>query len=361
MGSVKLKGEFNLVWSDLRSDYVTAIAWSIDGILAAISAAGEVVLYDSKRSPSLEILQAATGVSLDCLGFSHDGQFLAVGGQDGGIKIWQMKPEVQLMAALDNAPAWVDHLAWSPTEPMLAYSLGKFVQVWQAGHVVATLHFDTSSVMSLAWQPNGQQLAVGGYQGIKLWTTADWDDDPWMVTIPSASVALGWSPDSRYLATGNLDRTATVLDAKDLAHPWVMSGFPGKIRSLAWSDLPTQRHQHWSTSLLAVSSIEGVVTWEKVSEQFSDGWKSTVLSHHQAVVQGIQFHPQSFLLASAAEDGAVCLWDKAKKLTQILEGHSGWSSVAWHPQGDYLAAGGQQGELWVWAKEKRGQGFGARG
>lgn len=41
-------GEFDLHWQGMLADYVTAIAWSPDGkTLAAISAAGEVVLYQA--------------------------------------------------------------------------------------------------------------------------------------------------------------------------------------------------------------------------------------------------------------------------------------------------------------------------
>jgi G3E family GTPase len=45
--------------------------------------------------------------------------------------------------------------------------------------------------------------------------------------------------------------------------------------------------------------------------------------------------------AIAAEDGWVCLWQKATQAAQILEGaKDGFSTLAWSPQGKYLAAGG---------------------
>jgi WD40 repeat protein len=79
------------------------------------------------------------------------------------------------------------------------------------------------------------------------------------------------------------------------------------------------------------------------------------------VVQAIAFQPHSFLLASAAEDGWVCLWHKAKRLAQILDNASdGLSCLAWHPQGRQVAAGTQSGELLIWTKVTRGEGFGRR-
>jgi WD40 repeat protein len=75
----------------------------------------------------------------------------------------------------------------------------------------------------------------------------------------------------------------------------------------------------------------------------------------------IAFQPDTFLLASATEDGLLCVWQKAEQLAQILDGvANGFSCLAWHPQGHQLAAGGQEGELLVWSKSTRAQGFGQR-
>jgi WD40 repeat protein len=288
----KKQGEFTPHWQGTLSDYVTAIAWSPDGkTLAASSAAGEVVFYQAGafQEPPL---QPVNGHSLDCLAFSHDGQFLAAGGQTGQVNVWRMQSGLpELIATVKNPSAWVDRMAWSPTQNLLAFSLGKYVQVWDAtlGDIATTLNFDTSSALDVTWHPDGQRLSVSGYQGVKIWTAADWDDDPYLLTIPSASVAIAWSPDGKYIASGNLDRTITVLEWEN-PHPWVMRGFPGKIRQLAWSDLPTKV----GVSLLASASAEGIVVWEKQEDE-SLGWESRVLAGHESSVQSIHFQPDALL------------------------------------------------------------------
>ncbi len=367
----KKQGEFAAHWQGTLSDYVTAIAWSPDGkTLAASSAAGEVIFYQAGTFQETP-LQAANGRSVDCLAFSHDGQFLAVGGQNGQVKIWQMQLDLpELIATVKNTSAWVDRMAWSPTQNLLAFSIGKYVQVWDAtvGDIATTLNFDTSSALDITWHPDGKRLSVAGYQGVKIWTAADWDDDPYLLAIPSASVAIAWSPDGKYIASGNLDRTITVLEwdnppSKAVSParatdkpllPWVMSGFPGKIRQLSWSNVTTTA----GASLLASSSAEGIVVWEKQEDE-SLGWEGRVLAGHEATVEAIQFQPNSLLLASAAADGWVCLWQKAKRQTQVLNGApNGFSCLSWHPQGQQLAAGGQNGELLIWSQVMRGKGFG---
>ncbi len=355
---------FDPYWQGMLSDYVTAVAWSPSGqILAASTGAGEVVLWTAK---GLTTLQESSQRSVDALAFSWDGQFLATAGQDGRVQIWQHR-EIgqtidsawfQLIHTLENSPAWIDRLAWSPTDNQLAFSIGRYVQIWDAdrNEVVTTLNFEASSVLGMSWRSDGSWLAIAGNQGVKVWDAQAWEDDPFVVQIPAASVAIAWSPDGKYLASGNLDNTLTVLEWENPNLPWVMRGFPGKIRNLTWSEKQTPR----GASVLVVSSVEGVVAWEKHPDD-SVGWQSRVLDIHDGVVQAIGFQPRTFLLASAADDGWVCLWQKAKQVTQILEGAPhGFSSLDWHPAGEKLAAGGQSGELLIWTKSTSGKGFGQR-
>ncbi|AFZ57185.1 DUF1513 domain-containing protein [Anabaena cylindrica FACHB-243] len=338
--------QFAAHYSGKLADYVTSLAWSSQGeILAATSAAGEVVLWENGE---LKTLQTATNKSVDCVAFSTDGKYLAVGGQNGQVKIWR---ENKLIATLENAPAWVDKLAWSPTNNQLAFSLGRYVQVWDADteEIVVTLNFENSSVLAIDWRKDGQYLAISGYQGVKIWNTQDWDEEPYFLSMTTVSVAMAWSPDGKYLGSGNMDRSVTVLEWGN-PDPWVMRGFPGKIRQLAWSEVTTAV----GAPLLASSSVEGVVVWEK-SEDESLGWEARILTNHVDIINAIAFAPQSFLLASAGADGWLCLWNQATEVSQILTGVSaGFSTLAWHPSKSgvsppLLAAGGEQGELLIWS------------
>jgi WD40 repeat protein len=352
----KAQLEFQQTWQGSLSDYVTAIAWSPNGhFLAACSAAGEVVLISLPGFQST-LLQGETGYSVDCLAFSHDGQFLAIGGQDGQVKIWSLQSGTpELITTLENKSVWVDRLCWSPTKHELAFSLGKYVQVWDADtqDVVTTLNFEASTVLDLDWRRDGKYLALAGYQGARVWNAEDWDAEEEALDIPSATVAIAWSPDNQFIAEGNLDSTLSVNEWGNPA-PWLMQGFPSKVRQLAWSEIPASI----GVPMLASCSGAAVVVWERDHDECV-GWASRILGNHQGVVQAIAFQPNSLLLASAAEDGWVALWHRGSRLIQALTGASnGFSCLTWHPQGHQLAAGGLEGELLIWSQALRGQGFG---
>jgi WD40 repeat protein len=357
MPGIKMKrSEFQQQWQGALSDYVTAIVWSPDGkLVAACSASGEIVMLDV-ATMQLSYVQDAGNQSIDCLAFSHDGQFLAAGGQDGQVKIWQLKGSaVELIDTLENGSVWVDRLVWNPIAHELAFSLGKYVQVWdaQAREVVTTLNFEASSVLSMDWRSDGKYLALAGYQGARVWNAQNWDDEPEAFLLPTATVAVAWSSDNQFIATGNLDNTLTVLEWEN-PYPWVMRGFPGKVRQLAWSQAKTALN----VPMLVTCSADIIVAWERHSDE-QIGWASRGLKGHTGMVQAIAFQPNTLLLASVAEDGLVCLWHNADRLLQTLAGApNGFSCLGWHPQGNQLAAGGRNGELLIWSETRPGRGFG---
>jgi WD40 repeat protein len=351
--SVTLKSILELSAKETLSDYVTAIAWSpIGNTVAVASGSGEVRLL--KNFVSLSLCQP-TGQSVDALAFSFDGKWLATGGQAGTITLWQMDGDVPKIADTLECNSWVDRLVWHPTCNHLAFNRGKMVQIWDADQAEpVTSLLGIASPQDIRWSPDGKHLAIAIKSNIHIWNAHNWDERLYQWELTSPASAIAWSPDGNYLASAVHDHSIGVLDWSKAQHlqrestdendlPTLMRGFPGKIRQLAWADLPRSADL---PPILAAATRELVTMWM----QSPEGWDSWVLDLHGGNVLDLAFQPKSGLLASLSEDGWIILWQAALEAAQVLEGaEAGFSCLAWHPTGRHLAAGGQQGELFVWS------------
>ena len=303
MPGLKQSSFLSLSWQGQLQDYVTAMDWSPDGKwLAIASGAGEVTLLNIPKKQTIVIERSGTE-SIDCLGFSYDGQFLAAGGQNGQVKVWWLSKDLTtdlktdlktssvvpaLVKVLEHSRAWVEHLAWSPVRNELAFSLGRSVQVWDMtrDEMVTTLPFESSSVLGLAWHPDGELLVLSGHLAVKIWSRSDWDDDPKVQEIAAAGVAISISPDGQFLASGNLDNTLMIW-AWDSPYPWRMTGFPSKVRHLAWADASVDGSRSSAPMMAAASGI-GVVVWRKLPTD-DEGWISRVFDLHRGKVVALAF------------------------------------------------------------------------
>lgn len=377
------------LWQKNCSEYITSLNWSEDGTcLAWGTAAGEVWLWQEKAG--IELLQPATDQPCDVVAFAADSQWLAASGQDGKVRLWQRhnqsQPQFALVHTIDVGQTWVDRLAWHPTDPELAFALGKYVQVWRADRqeLITTLAFEQSTVMAVTWHPAGDWLTVGGYQGIKVWQRSDWYEDPVVFELPTAAGLLAWDQAGKYLVLGTLDQLVVVMQwlGDDFEpSPWRMQGFPGKIRSFAWS--PTDGSlESADTSLLVSCSGADIVVWRK-HEDADIGWEGQVLRAHLGTVTAAAFQPQpqyfssnksavtksknlktkspkavKQILASAGKDGRINLWNNAQTWQQSVDSDiAEITALTWQPQGKRLAAGNSLGTVTVWAELTQGKGF----
>jgi len=353
----KHKSKYKLNWQSKLSGYITDLVWSPFGdYLAASSASGEVQVWRSPIDSQTEaqVLLELSDKAIDCLAFCHDGKYLAATGQNGQVKIWRStgSEDFTLYQTIDyqveHPSIWIDRLAWHPRSYLLAFNLGREVQVWDIAQnkMVAALDFEESTVSDLGWNFDGSLLAVGGKNRVKAWDAKDWLKAPLIFELASASEAIAWSKDGKYLASANQDWTVMLaeIESDQVPDPWLLSGFPGKIRHLAWSDCYVKKH---GTPLFAVASANGVAVW--IKEKGQKHWQCWILDLHKKMVRSVAFQPNSLLLATVADDGLLCLWYEAVEIVQIIKQESPLCCLAWHPQADRLACGSESGEIVIYA------------
>ncbi len=373
--------------SHTLADYVTAIAWSPTGqAIALVSAAGECWWQPVNARGQFttgQALQPASGTALNAVGFSADGRWLAAAGQDGQVRLWACADELGAAYPVGesrHSPAWIDHLAWHPQRPWLAVAIARQVLIWDAEQQVPviTLNFAESSVLDMAWHPDGSKIAVGGSGTVRIWDclwdcadSQDHDAEPPPVAelqLPGPSLSIAWSPDGRYLASGNLDRTLT-LSEWGHSPPWLMQGFPGKVRQVLWSppipsDLsPQPEADDWGCVAVC---FDGIALWSRLGSQ-SDEWRCQVMGdRHNNTVRTLALQPGTSIVVSGDLGGVTCLWDLAGGHDPVTVKAGGstteqgvTSAIAWHPEHPWFVTGNDRGSVHLWRCQITPRGFGS--
>ena len=96
------------------------------------------------------------------MAFSRDGKFLATGGDDKTVKVWDAGTH-QVVHSLTGHTGAIFGVAFHPTEPgVLATSHDSFIKLWnyRTGEHLATLEGHDNIVKALAFSSDGLRLAL---------------------------------------------------------------------------------------------------------------------------------------------------------------------------------------------------------
>lgn len=329
------------VWRTAVADHVIAVAWSPDaGRVAVAAATGRVAVLEAGTGvPAFEL--PGHGFGTTAVAWRPGGGVLASAGQDGAVRFWDDRTGAA-RATADGGSAWVERLAWNADGSLLASAAGRSLRLWDpAGALVREYPPHPSTIADVAWRPDGGAVAAAAYGGIFIRTPGGTDPDKTFLWTGSP-LKLAWSPDGLMLAHGNQDATVHfwyVATGDDLQ----MAGYPVKIRQLAWD--PTSRY-------LATGGGPGVCVWD-CGGAGPAGSTPRILDGHDLPLTDVAFQHRGGLLASAGQDGRVCVWEpKAKKAPLAFAAPKEPEeavAVAWAPTDRLLVAGYAGGTVALYA------------
>lgn len=325
-------------WAASLDDYAIDLAWSPDGTrLAAVSAAGPVTLFNAKDGAVQHALPGHDD-GANCLAWHPSSASLATGGQDGLVKFWDAAAGQHTASAEMNG-AWVEHLAWRPGhgEVWLAAAASRqLLALNPDGTVRHTFKAAPKSISAVSWHPQGGCVAVSYFGGVCLW---DADDFIPQKEFPynNGIQALVWSPDARWLVSGNQDPSVHLwVPAEDIELQ--MSGYETKVK-----DLSFDHTSHW----LATGGSNECCIWD-CSGAGPEGREPAMLPHN-ARICALAFQNSHGLLAAASQDGTVMIWspERAKPLRATVKMPAAATKLRWSPDDSLLAIGSEQGVVYV--------------
>jgi len=197
---------------------IEALAFSPDASLLA-TAGGygknvpEVRLWDVVGRQTLGVFPGEHTNHASAVAFSADGKWLATGGKDNAVKVWDVYTRL-VRQTLSGHTARVNAVAFSPDGKRLA-SAGKdrTVKLWDfaAGTEERTLPSHASEVRAVAFAPDGKRLASAD-NSVTLWDVATGRESMILKGHKNAVAALAFAPGGRELATAGYDRTVRIWE-----------------------------------------------------------------------------------------------------------------------------------------------------
>jgi WD40 repeat protein len=216
------------------------VAFAPDGrTLATVSGDQIVTLWDVAVGRERTSVPAQFSKSLR-IATASDGRTLAVAGWDGNpgsVRLWRIPPDPERRLVATSALAafsadghrlalW--HLATEPertvagpvhepTSPAFSmFSEPQAVQIKDIplGQEIYTLRADQNYVWALAFSPDGQTLATGGFdETVKLWDVGTGQERATLQGHTDQVGAIAFAPDGKVLASGSHDTTVKIWSA----------------------------------------------------------------------------------------------------------------------------------------------------
>ncbi|MBD2340169.1 ribosome assembly protein 4 [Calothrix sp. FACHB-156] len=215
-----------------------------------------------------------------------------------------------------------------------------------------TLSDHNSSVNSVTFSPDGQQLASGSDDNtIKLWDVSTGKViqtlPPLREATPTESyidsghqdsvTSIAFSSDGKKLASGSEDKTIKLWDITTGKLLQTFSGHGDVIKTIALSSD--------GQKLASGSKDKTIKLWD-----VSTGKLLQTFSGHGDVVNSVALSSDGQKLASGSKDKTIKLWDVSTgKLLQTLIVHrDAVNSVAFSPDGQHLASGSDDNTIKLW-------------
>ncbi len=330
---------------------VGGLAFMPDGQqLVTVNTRGVVTVWNVAARQPVATFRADIRAVGDRAAFSRDRRLLALGCEDGTVKIIRTYPlPLEEVRTLEAHAGEVSGVAFGPEDERLVSAGDDLtVKIWdlRTGQQALSLDIVARRANGLAFSPDGQRLAVGAADGsVQILDGAPQgglDARP-LLTLEGhghAVVGLAYRHDGQRIASASRDGTAKVWDADSGECLLTFRCHKAGLTSVAWTH---------DGRCVASASWDGTVRlWDPATlvEVLP------ALDAKAGPVYGVAFNRDGSALATPHHDGSVRVWDAATGQLKVVIPHAHTQPVlgiTFRPGDDHLVtAGGKDNTIKVW-------------
>ena len=257
------------------------------------------------------------------------------GGDDG--RLLRIAADGGTTELVNQKGKWIDKLAAHAASGAIAASAGKMALVIDKAGQAREFGPHQSTVTAVDFSKDGSRIACAHYGGITVWSIGHVTLPPRRFAWQGSHVALRWSTDGKFIATGTQENDIHVwriAQATDMR----MQGYPAKVKSLSWS-----ADARWlytsSQPVFTAWSFAGKGPEGKPPLQFGD--------EGAGLITVVAAHPASEFVAGGYDSGELQLGDIKARRSVVLKMSDGSpiTCLAWSPDGLQLVTGNEKGDL----------------
>lgn len=363
----------------------TAFSPATSSRLATGSGDNTARIWDCETGTPMHTLKGHTGHVL-VVSWSPDGGMLATGSMDKTVRLWDPAKGTSLGNPLTGHTKWISSISWEPYHsrdpgrPRFASASRDFtIRIWDAvsKHTDMALTGHTGCVSCVKWGGTGWIYSASHDKSVKIWDAAKgtpvhslnahahWVNhlalstdyvlrtgfhDPNQKDIPPTVDGKRQKALSRFEntlnAAGGIERLVTASDDNTI-YLWSPSQSTKPLHRMIGHQKQVN-HVTFSAdgTLIASAAFDNhVKLWNA-----KDGKFLFTLRGHVGPVYQCAFSPDSRLLVSASKDTTLKAWDvRTGKLAENLPGHKDEVfAVDWAPDGERVGSGGQDKAVRIW-------------
>ncbi len=323
-------------------EFIGTFAISPDGTKLLIGdRVGEAVrLWDLETGTELARYSVGEHGSID---FNPDGSLFATKSTSGGARIWETETGREILK-LSGHQDRVWDVRFSPDGTTLATaSSDHTARIWDIGlsyEILTVQPFNNPEdvgMAQIAFSPDGTMLAAGGnLGGVSIWDPQTGDRLLALAGHDDYIGGLIFSPDGTRLVSGSDDKTIKVWDTQTGDLLLTLIGHEDWVNNVAYS--PD------GATIASVSDTDRrAIIWDAATGQII---QQLPLAEG---AWGVDYSPDSRLLATGDWLGAITIWDVATgQVVQEMDNGDGADDVYFTPDGTKLIAGAYDGTVKIW-------------